>query len=41
MAAPAQPLNLNIPTTPMQPRTALQTTIEQQAIRTDVVTRSF
>ena len=41
MATPPRPLNLNIPTTPMQPRTALQTTIEQQAIRTDVVTRSF
>ena len=41
MARPPRPLNLNIPPTQLQPRTALQTTIEQQAIRTDVVTRSF
>ena len=42
LATPPAPLNLSIPTTPMQPRTALQTTIEQQAIRPDtVVARSF
>ena len=41
MAAPAQPLNFNIPTTPMQPCTALQTTIKRHAIRADGVTRSF
>ena len=41
MAAPPPPLNLNIPATPMQARTALQTTIEQQAIRPDAVVRSF
>lgn len=41
MAAPPSPLNLNIPTTPIQPRTALQAAIEQQAIRPDAVARSF
>jgi hypothetical protein len=38
---PAPPLNLSVPTTKLPPRTALQTTIEQQAIRPDAVARSF
>ena len=41
LQAPAQPLNLNIPSAKLPPRTALQTTIEQQAIRPDAVARSF
>ena len=41
LAAPPPPLNLSIAATPMQARTALQTTIEQQAIRPDAVARSF
>lgn len=39
--APAAPLNLTIPTAQLPPRTALQTTIEQQAIRPDAIARSF
>lgn len=38
---PAPPLNLSIPAAKLLPRTALQTTIEQQAIRPDAMTRSF
>ena len=39
--APAAPLNLTIPTAQLPPRTALQATIEQQAIRPDAIARSF
>ena len=39
--APTAPLNLTIPTDQLPPRTALQTTIEQQAIRPDAIARSF
>ncbi len=38
---PAPPLNLSIPAAKLPPRTALQTTIEQQAIRPDAMARSF
>lgn len=38
---PAPPLNLSVPTAKLPPRTALQATIEQQAIRRDAMARSF
>ena len=38
---PAPALNLSIPTAKLPARTALQATIEQQAIRPDAMTRSF
>lgn len=41
LRAPAPPLNLTVPTTKLPPRSALQTTIEQQAIRPDAMARSF
>lgn len=39
--SPASPLNLSIPTAQLPPRTALQTTIEQQSIRPDTVVLKF
>ncbi len=38
---PTPPLNLSIPSVKLPPRTPLQTTIEQQAIRPNVMARSF
>lgn len=38
---PIPVLNLTIPTAKLPPRTALQATIEQEAIRPDAMTRSF